>query len=767
MPEERQNDMEITDLEEKELNALLQKIFDQRGMDFRDYKKASIKRRIQKRLDEYHLTSYAQYMNLLDKNPDEYTKLFDTLLINVTEFFRDPEAWEVLKKEVLPEILSKKKKGDTIRFWSAGCATGEEPYTVGILLAEILGDSISDYEIRIYATDIDENALTDARRGLYKAEKLKNVSEGLIERYFTYENGLYRISKLIRHMVVFGRQNLVVDAPISHLDLILCRNVLIYFNIDLQNKLLLRFHYALERYGYAFFGKSESMLIGSRLFRITNKKWRVFQKSPEAIEIMTPAERRHTVIEESMIDQAIVEARREIKSIDFYNQSIIQNINLGLIVIDRNNIVMTWNKAAEEQLYIKSEYAIGRDLFDLGVDERLPNIKDRISEVIRTKKMARMEEIEIISYKGENKYLNITITPLIDSSNMMRGVIIITDDVSDTRILKDNLMKSNQELQALNERLETTNEELISTNEELETTTEELQSTAEELETSNEELQSTNEELETSNEELRSINEELEATNEELKERTEELVDLNMYNHAIVESMNQGLIVLDRYGIITTWNPAAVKMFDISEDEAVNNSFYNIDPELAINRDDMRQNIKKVIENKKAIYSRRQEFVTKNGEKRFLNFRIIPLKDIHDGTTIGVMLIMYDVTKEKRDEEARMMLSTIVEFSHDAIIGENLDGMILSWNSGAEKLFGYSKEEILGRSLTILLPPNRIDEVPKVHEKIKHGELVDNFETERMTKDGNIIKVSLTMSPVKDTSGNVIGASSIARKVRD
>jgi two-component system CheB/CheR fusion protein len=277
MPDEN-SPPEIEDKCKDDLRALLEKIYQERGYDFREYKTASVERRIKKRLFEQHLETYDQYSALLDLNPGEYSKLFDTLLINVSEFFRDPEAWGVIEEKIIPKILAKKSKGDSIRVWSAGCSTGEEPYSFAILLADKLGDAISDYNIRIYATDIDDKALAEARTGQYAIGKLKNVREEFLDKYFIKENGFYKIHRNIRQMVAFGRQDIVSDAPISRLDIVICRNLLIYFNSDLQNRVITKFHYALYDHGYAFFGKSESMLAGSRLFESVNKTWRIFEK---------------------------------------------------------------------------------------------------------------------------------------------------------------------------------------------------------------------------------------------------------------------------------------------------------------------------------------------------------------------------------------------------------------------------------------------------------------------------------------------------------
>ena len=400
MPENKQPPAAQEDKTDEELDRLLQKLYDERGFDFRDYKKVSLRRRIQKRLDDLKISTYPEYERYLDAHQDEYGKLFETLLINVTEFFRDPEAWKIVEEKVLPDIIARKKKGDTIRVWSAGCATGEEPYSVGILLAEALGGAIRDYDIKIYATDIDEDALAEARRGVFRPEKLKNVSPERLEKYFSKEDNTYKIDRSIRQMVAFGRQDLTTDAPISHLDLLLCRNVLIYFNVQLQNKLLYRFNFALNQGGYAFFGKSESTLMGSRLFSVVDQKWRIFKKTMSITEL-EPAERRIALIEEATVGKAVSEASKEIKTLDFYHQAIINTMKPALIVLNKNNIITTWNPAAEQMWTIKSDYALGRNFYEMGMGDRIPGISDAIRDALRDRRPVVLKEKEIINQRGE------------------------------------------------------------------------------------------------------------------------------------------------------------------------------------------------------------------------------------------------------------------------------------------------------------------------------------------------------------------------------
>ena len=287
--------------EEQDLELLLDKIHRNTSFDFREYKKTSLKRRIGTRLQATKASSYRDYMAILDANPTEYERLLRSLTIKLTEFFRDAEAFQVLEEIVLPELIGRqedretRRQGDreiltvspppplspspSLRIWSAGCASGEEPYSVAILLAEILGPRLADFEISIYGTDVDEEVITRARRAEYEAARVAGVKKEWLDRYFTYNNGKYKVKGKIRRLVKFGLLNLVSDPPISRLDLLLCRNVLIYFSRELQERLFMRFHRALNEGGFLVLGKAEVPIGPAQgLFKQVNRGWRVYQK---------------------------------------------------------------------------------------------------------------------------------------------------------------------------------------------------------------------------------------------------------------------------------------------------------------------------------------------------------------------------------------------------------------------------------------------------------------------------------------------------------
>jgi two-component system CheB/CheR fusion protein len=266
----------MTDNDQLSLHQLVSELANSRNLDLRGYKTTTLERRIRKRMAEVNTRGYSNYLEKIHQDPHEVDRLLNTILINVTEFFRDPQAWEAVRTEVLPGLLRAIKPGDAFRAWCAGCASGEEPYSLAILISDFLRDKLADYDIKIYATDIDEEALTTARRGEYAAERLRRVRAEWRERYFSGSTRL-RINREQRRLVIFGRSNLMLDAPISHCQLIVCRNLLIYFDTATQKQILGRMHYALEPGGVLFLGKAESKLSESHLFRPLNLRWRLFQ----------------------------------------------------------------------------------------------------------------------------------------------------------------------------------------------------------------------------------------------------------------------------------------------------------------------------------------------------------------------------------------------------------------------------------------------------------------------------------------------------------
>ncbi len=540
---------------------LLEKLYDEHGFDFRQYKEASLLRRVERRMSQLHIDDFDAYVRYLDGHPGEHAELLNVILINVTRFFRDPEAWRVIAEQALPNLVEDAAPQGVLRVWSAGCSSGEEPYTVAMLLAEHMGPAAHELDVKIYATDIDEDALATARHGLYRLDQLKDVPRDLLERYFAAEGQLYRLRREIRKWVIFGRHDLAQDAPLSHLDLLICRNVLIYFDSELQKRILPRFQYAVRERGYLFLGRSESLLARARRFLPIDVKWRIFQRVTPPDLMGKPI----TADGESALRPSTQGARRESQLAARY-QSVIDAHPSALLVVDASDAIVTWNPAAEALFDIPADAAVGRKFRDLDVSYRVDNLRARLEEVKSTEKRARLADVKFARRSGDPVHIALTLSPLYDERRRLSGVLLCADDVSETTAIRE-------ELNRLAEQSATANEELQSTNEELETTNEELQSTNEELETTNEELQSTNEELETTVEELQAVNTELGTINTELERRTAELNVLDGMHTTVVDAVRGAIVVLDRKGLVKTWNLGASRIWGLRAQDAVGRPF--------------------------------------------------------------------------------------------------------------------------------------------------------------------------------------------------
>lgn len=525
------------------LKDLLQELAEQRNFDFRGYKKTTLERRFRRRMFQLNLGTYADYSEYIRSHPDEATELLNTILINVTEFFRDPPAWEILRHEVLPPLLKRIKPGHSFRAWSAGCASGEEPYSIAILLAEYFGSRIQDYDIKIYATDIDEEALTAARRGEYSIDAVRKVRPEWREKYFQGK-GMMRVNREIRRLVIFGRSNLGPDAPISHVNLLVCRNVLIYFDSDLQKHILGRMHYALDPRGILFLGKSESQMTNSRLFQRLNAHWRIFQRITSSPVLEDSSESRQAEAELSPSRASV----QELDGIHQRHRYLLDTLRVGVISLANDDTITQHNTAALALCALVPTSLVGRRLADTDLYIRLPDLAPHLQSTRVKNESSRFATH--IKIGSEDKLIEVIVRPLLDEKGDRNGTLVFLEDQS-----------VQEKLQITVEQLESTSEELQSANEELETTNEELQSTNEELETTNEELQSTNEELETTNEELQSLNEELETTNQELEERTKELDQVNSVYSQTLEKIRLPMMLVNNERRIEFWNSKALRLF--------------------------------------------------------------------------------------------------------------------------------------------------------------------------------------------------------------
>src|SRR3989440_5006465 len=533
----------------RDFETLIEYLRDTRGFDFTGYKRASLLRRVTLRCSELGIDNFRAYLDYLQVHTDEFAALFNKILINVTEFFRDKEAWDFLREKIVPRIL--KKTGD-IRVWSAGTASGEEPYSAAILFCEALGEETFVDRVKIYATDVDEEVLSKARTG-YTDKELASMDDGLKSRYFEHQGQRFVFRAALRRTIIFGRHDLTQDAPISRLDLLICRNTLIYFTAEAQGRILARFHYALNDDGYLFLGRAEMLLTHTALFTPVDLKERIFSKVATL-----HLQERLVLLAQSGSAEATNHVARQLR----VRELTTEGTPYPQVVVDATGVVISANQSARK-LFEIAPADLGRSLKDLELSYNPIDLRTPIDRVTRERRPTSTSGVEIKRPDGTPGLFDIHVAPLIDDDSSLVGVAINFVDVTQAMQLRSELERLGQELQSHKEELETTNEE--------------LQSTVEELETTNEELQSTNEELETLNEELESTNSELNSINTDLAQRRGEVERLNTLLLAITGNIELGAAVLDRTGRVQGWNERAADLWGGRSDEGVGHSCFELD----------------------------------------------------------------------------------------------------------------------------------------------------------------------------------------------
>lgn len=555
MPEERAA---------SEFTRLLEYLKATRGFDFGAYKVSSLMRRIQKRMRDIDVKGYSEYLDYLEVHPHEFEPLFDTVLINVTSFFRDTAAWTYLGEKILPRLMESRDSDRPLRIWSAGCATGEEPYTIAMVIAEALGES----ELRrtkIYATDADENALAHARQATYEARQITSVPEHLLDKYFERAGNRFVFRNDLRRCLIFGRHDLIQDAAISKLDLLVCRNALMYFNAEAQEKILARFHFALNRSGYLFLGKAETLLTHGSSFRPVDLRHRIFMRAPTT----NPRDRFLAFsLPTALSDSSGTSRQIRLRESAFDAAAVAQ------IVVDRQGYLVVANEKAR-RLFNLGQQDLGRVLQDFELSYRPVELRSHLETAYATRAPLVVKDVEWRGGGGEPRQMEVHIVPLFDAKSEVLGAAVSYHDLTLSHQLRQDLERANQEL-------ETAYEELQSANEELETTNEELQSTVEELETTNEELQSANEELETMNEELQSTNEGLRAMNDQIQQRSDELSQVNRYFGSILSNLQAAVVVLDQDLQVKVWSPKAEDLWGVRLSEVGGRGFLDLDIGLPV-----------------------------------------------------------------------------------------------------------------------------------------------------------------------------------------
>jgi two-component system, chemotaxis family, CheB/CheR fusion protein len=637
----------------------------QSDIDFHNYKASTLLRRIARRMTAVRSPTVEEYAQYLEGQPDEVGHLASDLLINVTEFFRDREAFLFLRNTVLPELVERgRTRGRQLRFWSAGCSTGEEAYSLLIGVAELLGPELAQWNVRVFATDVDEEAVAYARRGLYPENVLGALSDGHKDRFFEKADHGLRINKTLRQMVIFGTQDIGHGVPFPRIDLVLCRNLLIYFKPEKQNQVLDVFAYSLApTQGYLFLGKAETVRPSKATFEEVNKRYKVYRclgapapglaatraKTGAARPVVSPEGGPPSPAEEPI---ALSELRR-------FNDLILRAMPVGLVVIDRSYRMVTSNPAARRLLQLREQ--AGDDFLHAARGLPYNEVRASIDTAFRERIPATLPEVNLAT-GGEERYVQITVCRVqpddsagdyavisfVDVTDTVRGARRLRVSQDEQRLLVDELSSTNKRLADLNKDLQDSNEELQAANEELLLAHEEMQATNEEFEATNEELQATNEELETNNEEMQATNEELETTNEELAARSSELDALTRTMTGergrlarMVELAPFCMMILKGPGlVIDDFNPAATRV--LATEESRGRTFEEVFAADSVLIDGVRGAYRRGT----AWTSprRRIELRQGEGEGETREFRFIAVPTQIDGATDGVVLYGEDLS---------------------------------------------------------------------------------------------------------------------------
>ncbi len=731
------------------------------GRDFSQYKPGTLMRRIQRRMHVRRTDQVPDYLEQLRTRPEEAELLFHELLIGVTRFFRDGDTFEAVETRILPGLLADLPGGEPIRVWVAGCATGEEAYTMAILLKEALAASGRPRTIQIFATDIDARAIDVARAGLYEASIVADLSPERLERHFLKEDGRYRIAKNLREMCLFSVHDLVKDPPYSRLDLVTCRNLMIYFDTELQGRVLTTFHYALRSDRFLLLGSSESVGAGSHLFEPLDRRRRIFVRREAAatlprVSATSWAEARGS---------ARPPSRQVHDDIDRRAARAMAQYAPAFLVVDRQADILRFS--GQTARYLEPVTGVASlNLFSL-LHASLRRVARGALEQAAVTGRRVLHEAVAIDLGPHCELITLIVEPLPPAGGeelflvafQEAGPAPVRDVTPDAESAASPPNRDDAAIEGLERELRVTRERLRDANEALESVTAEMQSTHEEYLSVNEELQSANEELETSKEELQSLNEELQTINAELIQRNESLVRSSSDLVNLFDSTSIATLFLDNQLRIRRFTPQVLGIFKVREGDEGRPI---TDIVTRLTRDGLGADVREVLH---TLVPVEREVALIETDVSYL-MQVRPYRDLND-VVDGVVVTFVDITERKKSEATRALLAAIVESSQDAIIGHGLDGVVTSWNEGAEALYGFTAAEATGRMLTTLLQDPSFGNWHDMLERLGNGERIESFERCGSGKDGHTIDVAITMSPVRQADGRIVGASLVARDIGD
>ncbi|WP_084677046.1 CheR family methyltransferase [Massilia niastensis] len=754
-------DPSAVDLAEDALQRIIALLLSRTGRDFRQYKRATVLRRIERRLQVRGVHTLPDYCALLESDPREHAALLDDMLIGVTNFFRDRDSFEAVEREIVPELFKDRGPTEEVRVWVAACSTGEEAYSMAMLLADHAAEMAQPPSFQVFASDIDEQAIVQARNGVYPASIITDVAPVRLRQHFAKDGDRYRIRKAIRDRILFAAHDLLRDPPFSRLDLVSCRNLLIYLNRDAQSRVLEMFHFALKPGGYLFLGSSESAESVSDFFIPVDKKNRIYRARPTARAVRYSGGQVSGNI--ARIPDAVARqpARRQFSYAEVHQRALAQ-VAPPSVVLDRESNIVHMSQPAGQFLRMGGGEP-SRNVLALVLPELRLELRSALYQAHQNGVTVECRPIPLQLPTG-SLTIGMRVQPYRDEESAGEFILVLFTEVAPDTVAPPGgeVRGADVVLAQLEAELQRVKEQLRETIEYSEVSTEELRASNEELQAINEELRSATEELETSKEELQSVNEELITVNYELKVKVEETGKANDDLNNLIASTDIATVFVDSALRIKRFTPRAADIFSIIPSD-LGRSLLDLTHRL--DYDELADDVSATFESLRPV-----EREVRSNDGRCYIVRLLPYRTIEDRIE-GAVMTFFDISARRQAEEqvrageARMRL--VAESTHDyAIVTTDAGGRVTSWNKGAERIFGHTEQEMLGCLLDRLYVPEDLERgAPE--DEMRRAREEGRAEDERwhMRKDGSRFFSSGVTTPLGPNAA--YGYAKIARDQTD
>ena len=745
------------------------------GHDFSQYKQSTILRRIERRMVVQDIKTIDKYVLYLNQMPEEQEALFRDMLIGVTNFFRDPDIFKELEEKIIPKLFNyKASPGGVIRIWSIGCSTGEEAYSLAILLHEHMNSLKQSYIFQIFATDIDNNAIAIARTGVYSTNISLDISPERLNLYFTLDQkaNTYRINKNIRDMLIFSEQNVIKDPPFSKLDLICCRNLLIYFDSDLQKKLIPLFHYALNPNGFLFLGSSEGIGEFEDIFTPIDRKIKIYQRKENYYGI------KHTTFNQNLITQRAFHSfsnrptpAQKPPLREITEQALLNQIAIAAVLVDKQGDIFYLHGRTGMYLEPTQGEVTVNNIINMAREGLRSSLSLDLKKAATTGEMITSLNIRVKT-NGHYTQVNLYIRPIkiekLDIADTCLYLVILEQapvSIESTLppITKDSVLTNSSQFEKritiLENEIKNKDLQLQNSHQDLQSSSEELKSSNEEMQSINEELQSTNEELETSKEELQSVNEELATVNSELNAKVYDLTRVNNDMNNLLAGSGIATIFVDLKLNILRYTPSAAQIINLIPTDVgrpVSHIVSNLE-----NYQNLIQDTQEVLD---SLIPKNLEVKTYNGW--WFSMRIRPYRTI-ENIIEGAVITFIDISERKKFEGALSssieQINCAIKNGKDAIIVQKLDGQTLAWNRAAAKMYGWSESEALSINIQKRLPEHlREGALAKLLE-LSQADILESYKTQRMSKDGTILDIWMIASPLINNDGEIYAIATTER----